>query len=128
MQALVAKEVADDLEPITDWLIRLASLQGVPFGYFVPHPQVLPVESVRFFTVDPNWIAALVDGALSLGVPVGPRLVVPETLADDRSLQPHAGTVTGLLMRSAIVAGWPGVTVVAGTATNGQAGPDSPAL
>jgi hypothetical protein len=29
---------------------------------------VLPPESVRFFYLDPNWLATLVEGALSIGI------------------------------------------------------------
>lgn len=39
----------------------------VPFNYLVPEPSSLPSESIRFFSVDHNWINALVDGAASLG-------------------------------------------------------------
>ena len=120
VQALVAKEVAADLEPITEWLTRLTSLQGMPFVYLVPHPEVLPVESVRFFTLDPNWIAALVDGALSLGVQSSRDSWFQKLMPTIGPVQPYASTVTGLVMRSAIVAGWPGLTVEAGTGTNGQ--------
>ena len=59
--------MADDLEPIADWLAELR-LHLVPFAYLVPHPALLPDESIRFFDVDSNWLGALFDGALSVGV------------------------------------------------------------
>jgi hypothetical protein len=127
LQTLVAKEVAE-LEPIAEWLARLSLLQGAPFAYLVAHPQLLPVESARFFTVDQNWIGALVDGALSVGAqssrdswfqklvqPIVPDAVRAVTQrqrglkGDDRP----GATVSGLLVRSALVAGWPGLTVEA---------------
>lgn len=56
-----------DFEPLVNWLGRLRLLYGVPFRYLVPREELLPNESIRFFHVDPDWIAALVDGAFSVG-------------------------------------------------------------
>lgn len=53
--------------PLADWLARLALLHGVPFNYLVPDEAMLPPESIRFFYLDENWIAALNDGAMSIG-------------------------------------------------------------
>lgn len=52
---------------LVDWLIKLKLLVGVPYNYLVPDQAYLPPESIRFFHLDPNWIDALVDGALSIG-------------------------------------------------------------
>lgn len=65
LAALVRGEVMD---PVTDWLARLALLLPVPFRHLVPDQQMLPPESLRFFYLDTGWIAALIDGALSIGV------------------------------------------------------------
>lgn len=71
------KSIIDDLQQqlrpelpveIENWLGRLALLYGVPFGNLVPDARMLPVESIRFFYVDSNWLEALVDGAFSIGV------------------------------------------------------------
>ncbi|MEL6865018.1 MAG: hypothetical protein AAFP19_11385 [Bacteroidota bacterium] len=48
-------------------LAQLKLLQGIPFHYLVPHPQMLPKESIKFFHLDPNWVNALVDGAYNIG-------------------------------------------------------------
>ena len=53
--------------PIVDWLGRLHTLIGVPFGYLVPDEEMLPPESIRFFRLDDAWVEALIDGAFSLG-------------------------------------------------------------
>ncbi|RYP65028.1 hypothetical protein DL770_009084 [Monosporascus sp. CRB-9-2] len=56
----------------TDWMIVLAFvmdrmfLSGVPAHYMISDPSHLPPESLRFFYIDPSWVDALVDGALSL--------------------------------------------------------------
>jgi len=53
--------------PILDWLGRLHTLLGVPFGYLVGDEEMLPPESIRFFRLDEAWVEALIDGAFSLG-------------------------------------------------------------
>lgn len=53
---------------IIKWLGRLRTLEGVPFPYIVPHEEMLPNDSIRFFHIDRNWIDAMIDGALSTGV------------------------------------------------------------
>ncbi|KHN98866.1 uncharacterized protein MAM_03328 [Metarhizium album ARSEF 1941] len=56
----------------TDWMIVLAFvldrmfLSGVPAHYLISDPTHLPAESLRFFFIDPGWLDAMVDGALSL--------------------------------------------------------------
>jgi hypothetical protein len=129
LRALVAEEVADDLKPIAAWLARLMLLEQVPFAYLVAHPQLLPVESARFFSVDQNWIGTLLDGALSVGVQSSRdswfqqvvQQIAPDAARDAAlALRGHdAGTrsdplqAAGLLVRSALVAGWPALTVQA---------------
>lgn len=54
-------------ENLRSWLSDLVRLRGVPFHYLVPDAEMLPVESIRFFRVDENWLKCLVDGALSVG-------------------------------------------------------------
>ena len=137
VQDVLAQHVTDDMDPVTDWLAHLALLYNVPFDQLVPDQRLLPVESIRFFYVDPGWIAALTDGALSIGVEGSkdlalhaawreplqqavraktglvrayrrsrPDLAV-ETSGDSAPLQ------AGFLLRSAVVAGWPGLVVQA---------------
>lgn len=61
-------EQYDDLPvEISNWLGRLKLLYGVPLNYLVPDERMLPPESIRFFYIDPNWIKALLDGAFSIG-------------------------------------------------------------
>ncbi|MEV6861927.1 hypothetical protein AB0M44_13120 [Streptosporangium subroseum] len=40
---------------------------GVPYRYLVPDERLLPVETIRFLQLDPQWIAHLLDGATSIG-------------------------------------------------------------
>ena len=53
---------------ILDFIARLALLDTVPFHYLVPDERLLPPESIRFFYIDNNWIEAIIDGVLSIGV------------------------------------------------------------
>ncbi len=52
---------------VVDFLARLRLLEGVPFAYLVPHDEMLPPESIRFFYINRNWTDAAVEGALSIG-------------------------------------------------------------
>jgi hypothetical protein len=68
-QAVSASELADAGLPtdLVQWLAKLRLLYGLPFNYLVPKNEFLPAETIRFFHLDPDWIASLVDGALSIG-------------------------------------------------------------
>lgn len=97
-------------EVVLDWMGRAALLQGLPFNYLVPDERMLPVESLRWFTLDPMWVAALLDGAFGVGRSTGSQL------ASDALHQPQvaalvARRVSGFLMRSQVVAGWPTLVV-----------------
>jgi len=115
-----------------DWLGRLALLQGVPFNYLVPDERMLPQESLRFFHLDLNWVEALIDGAFSIGrtttaqsradVVHFPRARVAAYRAMARLRRNRAavtplfdqagpGAVTGFLLRSQVVAGWPNLRI-----------------
>ena len=108
----------------------------MPLIYLVPHPSLLPQESLRFFYVDTTWIAALMDGALSIGRTPESRLLLDKAMAGnflkevatsekiqvalttDRELGvPDAkrsevlGHITGFLLRSKLVSGWRGIEV-----------------
>ena len=126
--------IANDL---IEWIARLAMLYPVPFHYLVPHQSLLPSESLRFFHLDDNWVDALVDGAFSIAV----RNVKNNRSALRSELQSTLSKLvyqyrlrlqgknpewdvpesymrtpkSGFLLRSRVVAGWPGVEVTAKT-------------
>jgi hypothetical protein len=111
------------------FLAGLRLLHGVPFSYLVPDAELLPRESIRFFYLDRRWTDALVQGALSVGtITTADRAqleaVYPHIRADvdeaERVIRtPHGeerlsgagGTITGFLLRSRAVSGWPGLHV-----------------
>jgi hypothetical protein len=85
---------------------------------------MLPAESLRFFHVDRAWLASLFDGAFG----VGRHSSVDE--AADPTRHPRVAALfespmSGLLVRSAVVAGWPALAV-AGYAALPAGTPESP--
>jgi hypothetical protein len=123
-------------EQIFQWLASLKLLHNVPFRYLVPDERMLPPESIRFFHVDLNWLDALVDGAYSIGryasglgqdtlhnrvegalaESLSPAVIQavrarrPELLGLDVVGEPvPLEAVTGFLLRSEVVKGWPGL-------------------
>jgi hypothetical protein len=119
---------------LEDWLGRLSLLYGVPFEHLVPNAEMLPPESIRFFYVDPNWTSCLVDGALSVGTQSSRDAAIVQTVYTDiqhslkASMQmvrsklakaelPQEAeaniAVAGVLIRSQIISGWPGLEIVA---------------
>lgn len=162
---------------VADFLVRLRLGEGVPFGYLVPDPALLPDNAIRFFTVDEAWLDVLLTGALAVGsastrdtdhatsaVPAitqATREALPlvaavrrcqraavDVAAHVRAAIAHAGAeavvragaeadvlpdiggtppVTGFLLRSGLVSGWPGMNVRAFTTSDipEQADPSS---
>lgn len=121
---------------IQNWLAELCLLYGVPFTNLIPDARMLPPESLRFFYVDPNYVEALVSGALSIGLQssreslwqASARPVLRAAMAralpsirakkarravaaTDFPAPPISTTVAGLLLRSSMVADWPGLEV-----------------
>lgn len=122
------------------FLAHLRLLVGVPFEYMIPDPRLLPDESIRFFYLDRSWTDRVVDGAMAVGkigtreqahhqarsAPVSRQLDLTERLvrplqrksasfvdlkeAQRTNTQP-ADVVTGFLLRSAAVSGWPHMDV-----------------
>ena len=96
---------------LTAWIDGLRRLEGVPVKYLAPDERMLSRESIGFFGVDPKWIDALLDGALSVGR--APTIHDPGCREAEQALlrSSPAYSVTGFLLRSKAVAGWPGLTV-----------------
>jgi len=136
VQAALGASEDDIPQPILDWLARLRLLYGVPFEYLVADARMMPTESIRFFFVDRNWTDRLVDGAMSIGSSSSRHLVqnavaaravrrgvdraeprlraqlrnkpAPEAAVED-------GLISGFLLRSIAVSGWPGIEAAAYT-------------
>jgi hypothetical protein len=133
-------------------LAHLRLLVGVPFDYLVPDSRLLPDESIRFFYLDRSWTDRLVDGAISVGkigtreqahhqahapavnqqLDLSERIVrilqrrltdFPTAKQKNDGDQAPADIITGFLLRSAAVSGWPHMDVRAFN-TNIQPGTD----
>jgi hypothetical protein len=121
-------------------LAHLRLLIGVPFDYLVPDARLLPHESIRFFYLDRSWTDRLVDGAIAVGKigsrdqahhqarsgPVAQQLDQTERIVRDiqrrrdsfgnlkegnDNNQSPGDVITGFLLRSAAVSGWPEMDV-----------------
>lgn len=111
------------------WLVSLRLLEAVPFSYLVSDSALLPEESIRWFYLDRRWTDALVMGALSVGtVNSDDRTHLSAQYAgvrdeldreerqvrrgdDDPRLEGDGGPISGFLLRSKAVSGWPGMHV-----------------
>ncbi len=138
VRRLLRQESTPALDPIVDFLAQLYVLEHVPSAYLVPHPALLPRDSVRFFHIDANWLDAAMEGALSVGVESSRdaayqqlmkdairaavrkatkqiRQRIPAT--DSEPLRSDGGNtveptrMTGMLLRSPLVSGWRGLEV-----------------
>lgn len=131
------EEAVEFPDTLANWLGRLKLLYGVPIHYLVPDEGMLPPESIRFFYLDDNWINALVDGAFSIGRNLTDSDDITPAIAQDVATTPvvnstavsaasgirAAGlgvaskvsvafnTVSGFLLRSALVQNYPGLGV-----------------
>jgi len=123
------------------FLAHLRMLVGVPFDYLIADSRLLPPESIRFFYIDRSWTDRMVDGAIAVGkigtreqahhqahapaiqqqLDITERLVRAmqkgqgpftdlKTTNDSQNNYP-ATAVTGFLLRSSAVSGWPQMEV-----------------
>jgi hypothetical protein len=92
---------------VLTWFTGLNRLDGVPFAYLLPDERLLPVESIRFLQLDRQWVRHLVDGAYSIG-----RLSEADAELDlAHPLPLEYRETTGVLIRSDVVSGYPGLIV-----------------
>jgi hypothetical protein len=139
------KPVGDRLPgKVKTWLARLRLLEGVPFAHLVPDAELLPLESIRFFYLDREWTDALVQGALSVSTVTtldrqhlqALHLQIREEIdAEERRVRLVGGddpapaaaeTISGFLLRSRAVSGWPALHVRAYDREIGRDDADAP--
>lgn len=137
----VAPETPEAAMPpyMETFLAHIRLLVGVPFENLIPDPRLLPSESIRFFYLDRSWADRLVDGAVAVGqigsreqahdhgaaptvsrqLDQSERMVrrlqrgaAFEAARGEVMQQPApASAVTGLVIRSSAVSGWPHMDV-----------------
>lgn len=110
---VLSGKLAEQLAPIATWLEELRVLKRVPFAHLVPDEAMLPAESARFFHVDTGWVKALCDGALAVGIQGSFDAEVDGLLREGLGARIPAPPQAGLLLRSTLVSGWPGLVVEA---------------
>jgi hypothetical protein len=114
---------------LRQWLVRLRLLDGVPFAYLVADTDLLPEESIRWFYIDRRWTDALIQGVLAVGTANSDDrtqltarypAVRAELDQEERNLRRDAGSkryqgdtgpISGFLLRSRAVSGWPAMHV-----------------
>jgi hypothetical protein len=132
VQQTIAGLVADDLTDVAEWLANLLLLYPVPFNLLVPDERLLQPETLRFFYVDSNWTNALLDGAMSLGLESSRHTFFQNAVHDllrdaafdaakdlrasltgvpPATTQTQQSLISGFLLRSALVSGWPTLAV-----------------
>ncbi len=137
--SLQVSDSDQDAQQVINWLAATALLNNVPFNNLVPHPSLLPPETIRFFYLDQNWTDALLDGALSLGIQTGRDSLfqqlmrnklyeaVQDAMAEVRDAllgynapSPIAAQLNpaGFVLRSQGVAGWPNLEISAWSAND----------
>ena len=94
---------------IQEWLRRRHTLEQVPFHYLVPEEDMLPVESIRFFHIDPTWVRCLKDGACSIGRTTSADIALDKM--DDLAAE-AVPVMSGFLLRSDLVSGYPGLQIL----------------
>ena len=119
------------------WRAVPSPVPGFFFFFFFFDPKMLPVNSMRFFRLDPEWIKCLLEGACSVGRSTSEEQLVDEKLRgaffdlvmekcdsvrqrppedDVLTIKETAGVnwpLEGFLLRSPIVEGWQGLEMEA---------------
>lgn len=128
---VVTKDDDDGSIPadVRSWLVRLRLLQDVPFAHLIADAELLPPESIRWFYLDRRWTDALVQGALSVGtvnsddrvqLTTAYPAIRDELDIEERNVRRDGSTrrfggqvdaISGFVMRSQVIAGYPGMHV-----------------
>lgn len=120
--------------PIAAPLRRWFLLHDVPLDHLLPQPGLLPDEALRYFRLDLSWVVALFDGAMSWGRSPQAQTILERAMTGmllrgllDELEIPYKeaahtqggdapmlnGMFTGFMLRSELVAGWPGLRLCA---------------
>jgi len=98
-------------QSILDWFQYLILLDSIPFNYLVPDPDLLPLESLRFFQVDPTWSECVIDGAFGIGDVLTQEAYYQQCKQKVLFSIKNSGTVTGFLLRSQVIEHYPSLEI-----------------
>lgn len=101
---------------VREYLMSLARLEGIPLSYLIPNPRYICADksssdALTLFYIDPKWIFALLDGAVSLS-----RELLTDTKTQVEGILEKVygmGLVSGFLLHSKLVSGWRGIEIKA---------------
>lgn len=104
------------------WVLDRMYLVGIPAHYLITDPSHLPPESLRFYSIDANWVEALIDGALSIANhtndPTDPvrasiKLAINDYIQNKHKILKYAPQIPayGFLLRSDLVTQFPDLVV-----------------
>jgi len=99
---------------VLQWLSNVMSFRDVPFHYLIPNQNLLPIETMRFFFVDTAWLNFVIDGALSPVVHSDGDQIFRQEIKNQLAINTQK-PLYGMIMRSVVVADWPGLVVTAST-------------
>jgi hypothetical protein len=114
------RDLTQSYKPFPDvvktYLNSIARLEGVQLSYIIPNLKLICTDqgnpdTLTLFYIDPRWIFALLDGAVSLS-----RELRTDTKTQVEDIMKEIyGTdvVTGFLLHSKLVSGWRGVEIKA---------------
>ncbi|MFB5675797.1 hypothetical protein ACE3NQ_24960 [Paenibacillus terreus] len=94
----------------TTWATNAVNFSDIPMMYLIPNEHMLPMEAIRLFHVDPTWIEAMFDGVFSIGIQTDLDEIINQYIRWDYTANIDT-PVFGVILRSALVSGWPDVHV-----------------
>ncbi len=109
-QRVVSNDPVPVPQTVVEWLNELRLLKRLPFNYLVPEEDALPTESIRFFRLDNFWVDCLTDGAFSIGRMSTKDGTRDRLYGNEARTNPY-GEISGFLLRSDVVKGWPDLLV-----------------
>ncbi|CAG9993465.1 unnamed protein product [Clonostachys byssicola] len=106
--------LSSDWAAVVAWVYDGLFLANIPWYHLFMEPSSLPPNSIRFFYVDPTWLNAYLDGALSIGnhvesdqdsVRAAIKLLLQKffTTKNAKSGYQPQVPISGLLLRSSLV-------------------------
>lgn len=98
-------------EVIENFIQAAQTFTSIPFQYLVSNPELLPLESIRFFQVDPTWIASFLNGALAIGDVTGKDRTLTSQLLQS-IITTNFAVESGVLIRSEVVKLWKDIEVI----------------
>lgn len=98
-------------QSLINWFKNLILLNSIPFNYLVPDPDLLPLESLRFFQIDTTWLGCVIDGAFGIGDVLTQEAYYQQCKQKVLSSIQNSETVTGFLLRSQVIEHYPSLEI-----------------